>query len=87
MLLHGKTTRENAIKLETAIRDRMHFVAIIEGEPYVITSRTWVPITGSSLGQCVAAEQTSFQSIEYRDTRKATPEEQALIEKVIWQPA
>lgn len=81
--MEGRTTREIAIKIEAATKEMNQFIAVIGGKEHVINGVTWMPVTGGN-GQCVAAEPISPQHAAYSMTRKATAEEQGLVDQIQW---
>ena len=84
--MEGRTTRETAIKIEASIKQQHHFIATVNGRECVIDATTWIPLNGNN-GQSVSANPITPRQIDYFMTRKATPEEQELVDAVEWATA
>jgi hypothetical protein len=82
--MRGITTKQTALAIEKTTRGMNNFVSKIAGRHFVIDAITWHPINGGE-DQSISATEVSPESEEYKLARKATPEEQALVDQVKWE--
>ena len=82
--MEGRTTREIAQAIEKATEGMNHFVAKIGNAAFVIRGVVWTPVSANDTDHSISADPISSQSDEFRITRKATPEEQKLVDQVKW---